>query len=55
MQKKNDEIVIEIEDYTSEGGGIGRHNGLAVFVPDTAVGDTVLCHISKVKEIDAIG
>ena len=55
MLKKNDEIVIEIEDYTSEGGGIGRYNGLAVFVPDTAVGDTVLCHIIKVKKNYAIG
>ncbi|HZJ75230.1 MAG TPA: 23S rRNA (uracil(1939)-C(5))-methyltransferase RlmD, partial [Clostridia bacterium] len=55
MLKKNDEIVISIEDYTSEGGGIGRHNGLAVFIPETAVGDTVLCHIIKVKKNYAIG
>lgn len=55
MLKKNDEKEILIEDYTSEGGGIGKYEGLAVFVPDTAVGDTVLCHIIKVKKNYAIG
>lgn len=55
MLKKNDNIPLFIEDYTSEGGGIGKYEGLAVFVPDTAVGDTVLCHIIKVKKNYAIG
>lgn len=55
MIKKNDDIVIEIEDYTSQGSGIGRYKGLTIFVPETAVGDTVLCHIIKVKKSYAIG
>lgn len=40
---------------TTEGSGIGRHDGMAVFVPNTAVGDTVLCHIIKAKKNYAVG
>lgn len=55
MLKKNDDIPLFIEDYTSEGNAIGRFQGFAVFVPEAAVGDTVLCHIIKVKSNYAIG
>ena len=55
MLKKNDDIPLFIEDYTSEGNGIGRYEGFAVFVSEAAVGDTVLCHIIKVKSSYAIG
>ena len=50
MLKKNDEITLTIDAMTTEGSGIGRHEGIAVFVPNTAVGDTVLCHIIKAKK-----
>ena len=55
MLKKNDEITLTIDAMTAEGSGIGRYDGMAVFVPDTAVGDTVLCHIIKAKKNYAVG
>ncbi len=55
MLKKNDEITLTIDAMTAEGSGIGRHDGMAVFVPNTAVGDTVLCHIIKAKKNYAVG
>lgn len=48
--QKNDEIIIDITDITSDGSGVGRYEGMAVFVPLTAVGDTVRVHILKVKK-----
>ncbi len=53
--QKNDEIPLIIEDYTSEGNGVGRVDGLAVFVPNTAIGDTIRCRIIKIKPHYAIG
>ena len=53
--QKNDEIIISITDITSDGNGVGRYEGLAVFVPMTAVGDTALVHIVKVKKTYAYG
>ena len=47
--KKNDMISLEITDVTNEGNGVGRYNGIAVFVPATAVGDIISCRIVKVK------
>lgn len=55
MLKKNDEFEMEITGMTSAGSGIGRKDGIAVFVSGTAVGDTVLCHIIKAKKSYAIG
>lgn len=37
--QKNEIIDIEITDITTEGNGVGRYNGMAVFIPETAVGD----------------
>lgn len=48
--QKNDEIILEITGYSSEGSGIGKYNGMAVFVPSAAAGDTVKVHIVKVKK-----
>jgi len=48
--QKNDEIVLKITDYTSEGSGIGRYDGMAVFVPLAAIGDTVKVKVLKVKK-----
>ena len=53
--KKNDEIILDILDYTAEGSGVGRYEGMAVFVPLTAVGDTVRVKILKVKKTYAYG
>ncbi len=46
--KKNDITELEITDVTLEGSGVGRHEGIAVFVPFTAVGDRISCRIVKV-------
>ncbi len=48
--KKNSEFIMDIADVTAEGNGVGKIDGLAVFVPNTAVGDKVKVHIVKVKK-----
>ena len=49
--EKNDVIEIEIVDMTEEGAGVGRVDGMAVFVSGGAVyGDTVSCTATKVKK-----
>ncbi len=53
--KKNDIIKLEITAMSSEGSGIGRYEGMAVFVPQTAVGDTATVKILKVKPNLAFG
>ena len=47
MLKKNEIIQLEITGITNEGNGVGRYEGLAVFVPLTAVGDVIECRIVK--------
>lgn len=53
--KKNDEIILQIIDVTNEGSGIGKHEGMAVFVPLTAIGDVARVKILKVKKSYAYG
>lgn len=53
--KKNDEIILSITDYTADGSGVGKYEGMAVFVPQTAVGDTAKVKILKVKKSYAYG
>lgn len=48
--KKNDEIILDITDVTENGSGVGKYDGMAVFVPQSAVGDTLKVHIVKVKK-----
>lgn len=48
--KKNDIIEIEIVDITHEGSGVGKYDGIAVFVPLTAVGDVLKARILKIKK-----
>ncbi len=55
MLKKNDEFNLKITGYTSEGGGVGKYDGQAVFVENTAIGDEILCHVIKAKNTYAIG
>lgn len=52
---KNDEITLEITGCTSEGQGVGRYGGMAVFVPRAAVGDVCAVHIVKVAKTYAVG
>lgn len=47
---KNDEIILDITDVTDEGSGIGKVDGMVVFVPFTAIGDTVKVKIVKLKK-----
>lgn len=52
--KKNDEILLEITGMTAEGNGVGRYNGMAVFVPETVVGECVKAHVIKVSKNYAV-
>ena len=53
--KKNDLIELEINDVTLQGSGVGRYDGMAVFVPLTAAGDRIICRIVKVQKSYAFG
>ncbi len=53
--EKNDVIRLEITALTNEGSGVGRHDGMAVFVPNTAAGDIISCRIVKVLKSYAYG
>ena len=48
--RKNDIVPLEITGMTNEGNGVGRYEGMAVFVPLTAVGDKIDCRIVKVQK-----
>ena len=48
--KKNDLIELTIEDMSSDGAGIGRYQGMAFFVKDAVIGDTVTAKIIKLKK-----
>ncbi len=53
--KKADKIQIQINGLTHAGEGVGRHNGMAVFVPGTAPGDMVLAEMVDLKRNYARG
>ena len=53
--KKNDLYTIEITGMTAEGNGVGRADGIAVFVPHTAPGDVISCKIVKLAKSYAYG
>ncbi len=53
--KKNEVVELNITGMTAEGSGVGRVDGLAVFVPLTAVGDRVRALIIKVTKSYAVG
>lgn len=48
--KKNDIIVIKIEDMGTEGEGIGKAEGFPLFVKDAVIGDEIKARIVKVKK-----
>ena len=43
-------VEVRIEDMSSEGQGIGRADGLVIFVPHTVVGDVARVCLTKVKK-----
>lgn len=56
MLKKNDIIKLKITSVTAEGSGVGKSSdGMAVFVPLSAVGDELEVRILKVKKTYAYG
>lgn len=52
---KNQLVELTIDGWSSDGSGIGRAEGMAVFVPGSAVGDRLLCRIIKVSKNYAAG
>ena len=48
MLKKNEECIIEITDLNNLGFGVGRVDGMVVFVSGAVDGDTVRAHILRV-------
>ncbi len=52
---KNDIVSLDITATSSDGYGIGRHEGLAIFVPNAAEGDRIDARILKVKKSYAYG
>ncbi len=55
MLKKNDEVILTIENYGYEGEGIARYEGVAVFVPFAAKGDRVKVRIVKTASSHMFG
>lgn len=53
--QKNQEYILDIEAVSNDGSGIGRVDGMAVFVPLTAVGDRAKVKILKAKKTYAYG
>ena len=48
--KKDDIVTLTIEDISSEGLGVGRSDGIALFVKDTVIGDVVEAKVMKMKK-----
>ncbi len=48
--KTGDEVVLEIENYASEGEGVARIDGFTVFVPGALIGEKVAASIDVVKK-----
>lgn len=48
--KKNDIIVVTIEDIGADGEGIGKADGYTLFIKDAVIGDTVEAKITKAKK-----
>ncbi len=50
MFEKGQKVNLEIIDISNEGKGIGKVDGLAVFVEGTVVGDKVEAELTKIKK-----
>lgn len=53
--RKNDIINLEITGLSHEGSGVGRFEGMVVFVPKSAIGDVLQVKIVKVQKTMAFG
>ncbi len=47
--QKNDQVRLSITSLTFDGLGVGKWEGVPIFVRDTAPGDEILCRIVKVQ------
>ena len=47
---KNQDVVVSIDGMTNEGQGVAHLDGVAFFVPETVVGETVEAHIIKIEK-----
>lgn len=52
---KNDIIPLTITALSNDGNGVGRYEGMAVFVPFTCVGDALRVRVVKVCKTHAFG
>ena len=50
IMKKNQEFIVEIEDMSEEGAGIGKTDGYTWFIKDTVIGDVVRAGAMKMKK-----
>lgn len=48
--KKNDIVTLEVTGLTNEGHGVARYDGMAVFLPFSAIGDVAECRVLKVAK-----
>ncbi len=48
--KKNDELTVLIEGYTSEGFGVAKPEGFVLFIPSTIKGEKVTAHVTKANK-----
>lgn len=48
--KKNDEIILDIEDLGTDGEGIGKICGYTLFVKDALIGDKIRAKVMKTKK-----
>ena len=47
LLKKNQTLTLTIDSLSSDGSGVGRHEGMAVFVPGSAPGDRLRVRVTK--------
>lgn len=50
MLSKNDLFELQIEDMGVDGEGIGKYEGMAFFVKDAMIGDTIIARVTKLKK-----
>lgn len=48
--EKNQELTLQITDFTREGEGLGKYQGFPLFVKDTVIGDEVRAAVTKTKK-----
>lgn len=48
--KKNDTVIVTIEDIGVDGAGIGKVHGYALFIKDTVIGDVAEVKVMKAKK-----